>query len=95
MSVVKEFREFATRGNVVDLAVGVIIGAAFGAIVTSSVDDILMPPLGYVAGGVDFSDLRLLLEPADPVAKTAEVSIRYGRFINTLFNFLLLLLVYF
>lgn len=89
MGIIKEFREFALRGNVVDLAVGVIIGAAFGKIVTSLVDDILMPPIGYITGGVDFSNLRWIIEPADAAAKTAEVSVKYGNFINTLIQFLI------
>ncbi|MCC8410152.1 large-conductance mechanosensitive channel protein MscL [Mucilaginibacter sp. UR6-1] len=89
MGFAKEFREFAMRGNVVDLAVGVIIGAAFGKIVTSLVNDVIMPPIGYVTGGVDFSDKKILLKAADPVAKTAEVSILYGNFINTIIQFLI------
>ena len=60
MAIVKEFKEFAMRGNVVDLAVGVIIGAAFGAIVTSLVKDVIMPPIGYITGGVDFSDKKIV-----------------------------------
>ena len=89
MSIVKEFREFAMRGNVVDLAVGVIIGAAFSKIVTSLVDDIIMPPLGYIMGGIDFADKKLVLKPEDTVNKVAEVSVRYGNFINALIQFLI------
>ena len=71
------------RGNVVDLAVGVIIGAAFGKIVASLVADIIMPPIGYITGGVDFKNLKVLLKHGDPIKKIADVSINYGNFINT------------
>lgn len=87
MSVVKEFKEFVSKGNVVDLAVGVIIGAAFGKIITSLVDDIIMPPIGYMTGGVDFADKKVILVSADTVNKVEEVAIRYGNFINTLIQF--------
>jgi large conductance mechanosensitive channel len=65
-SMFAEFRKFILRGNVIDLAVGVIMGVAFGAIVTSMVNDVIMPPIGYVLGGVDFSDLMIIIEPGDP-----------------------------
>ena len=90
MSIASEFKTFLMRGNVIDLAVGVVIGGAFGKIVTSLVDNIIMPPIGYVTGGVDFSNLKLILKPADAVAKTAEVAIGYGVFINTLIQFLII-----
>jgi large conductance mechanosensitive channel len=89
MAIVKEFKEFAMRGNVVDLAVGVIIGAAFGKIVTSLVNDILMPPIGYLMGGLDFSDKKIMLVPADAANKVAEVAIRYGTFINAIIDFVI------
>ncbi|MDP3467223.1 MAG: large-conductance mechanosensitive channel protein MscL [Daejeonella sp.] len=89
MAIVKEFKEFISKGNVVDLAVGVIVGAAFGKIITSLVDDVLMPPIGYVLGGVDFADKKLVLVTADTVNKVEEVAIRYGNFVNTLFQFLI------
>ncbi|MBB6131640.1 large-conductance mechanosensitive channel protein MscL [Mucilaginibacter lappiensis] len=89
MAIVKEFKEFALRGNVVDLAVGIIIGAAFGKIVTSLVNDVIMPPIGYVTGGIDFKNLKVLLKPADPANKIAEVAIHYGNFINTVIEFLI------
>jgi large conductance mechanosensitive channel len=89
MAIVKEFKEFISKGNVVDLAVGVIIGAAFGKIITSLVDDILMPPLGFLIGGVDFSDKKLILISADAINKVAEVAIRYGNFINAVIQFLI------
>src|ERR1700744_6119624 len=90
MSVAKEFKEFAMRGNVVDLAVGVIIGAAFGKIVTSLVNDIIMPPIGYLTGGIDFKNLKVVIKAADPVKKAAEVAINYGNFINTVIEFLII-----
>ena len=87
MSIVKEFREFAVKGNVVDLAVGIIIGAAFTTVVQSLVNDILMPPLGWVVGNIDFSQLAIHLpvESADGKA----VTINYGKFLNAIINFLL------
>jgi large conductance mechanosensitive channel len=90
MAIVKEFKEFAMRGNVVDLAVGVVIGAAFGAIVTSLVKDVIMPPIGYLTGGVDFSEKKIILTPADPVHKVLEVGIHYGNFINAIIDFLII-----
>ena len=87
MKLAGEFREFIARGNVVDLAVGVIIGAAFGKIVTSVVEQIIMPPIGLLIGGIDFAQLRIVLAPADAAAKKAEVAIAYGAFLNTLIQF--------
>ena len=95
MSLVSEFRAFIARGNVIDLAVGVIIGAAFGKIVTSFVDLIVMPPIGMLTGGVDFASLKILLKPADAAAKTAEVAIGYGAFLNTVIQFLIIAFVIF
>ena len=104
MSMAKEFKEFISRGNVVDLAVGVIIGGAFGAIVSSLVKDVIMPPIGYVMSGVDFSKLKLVISPdsktPDPTNATKlidhpEVAIAYGNFINTLINFLIVAFVIF
>jgi large conductance mechanosensitive channel len=89
MAIVKEFREFAMRGSVVDLAVGVIIGAAFGKIVTSLVADIIMPPIGYILGGIDFSDKKVVIVQADAPHKVAEVAIRYGNFVNAAIDFLI------
>ena len=89
MSIGSEFKEFLMRGNVVDLAVGVVIGAAFGKIVTSFVDDILMPPIGMLMGGTDFSSMKILLRAADPANKVTEVAIRYGVFVNTMIQFLI------
>jgi len=91
----KEFREFIARGNVVDLAVGVIIGAAFGAIVKSLVDQIIMPPIGLITGGVDFAQLKWVLKPADAATKHAEVAIAYGAFINTVIQFVIVAFVIF
>ena len=90
MSIVSEFKAFMMRGNVVDLAVGVVIGGAFGKIVTSLVDNIIMPPIGYITGGVDFSSLKWVIVPADAAAKTAGVAISYGIFINTIIQFLII-----
>jgi large conductance mechanosensitive channel len=93
MSMISEFKAFAMRGNVIDLAVGVVIGGAFGKIVTSLVDQIIMPPIGMLTGGIDFNDLKWVLKPADetdPAHKVAEVAIQYGAFINTLIQFLII-----
>ena len=95
MSIFKEFREFIARGNVVDLAVGVIIGGAFGKIVTSLVTDVVMPPIGLALGGVDFSALKIVLKAADPATKAAEVAIRIGVFLDTLIQFLVVAVVIF
>jgi len=84
MSFLSEFKEFAMRGNVVDLAVGVVIGAAFGKIVSSLVNDIIMPPIGWILGGVNFSDLSIALDDA------GKVVIKYGAFIQTLIDFLII-----
>jgi large conductance mechanosensitive channel len=91
----KEFREFIARGNVVDLAVGVIIGGAFGAIVKSLVDQVIMPPIGLATGGVDFAAMKLVLKAADPAKKAAEVAIGYGAFINAVIAFLIVAFVIF
>ena len=90
MAIIKEFKEFAMRGNVVDLAVGVIIGAAFGKIVASLVNDIIMPPIGYLTGGIDFKNLKIVIKEGDPLKKIADVSINYGNFINTTIEFLII-----
>lgn len=93
MSLVKEFRDFAMRGNVVDMAVGIIIGGAFGKIVTSVVNDIIMPPIGMLVGGVDFKDLKYVLQEAtmvDGAEEVAAVSINYGNFIQTTFDFIII-----
>lgn len=88
MSMIKEFKDFAMRGNVVDLAVGVIIGGAFGKIVTSLVDDMIMPVLSIAIGKVNFSDLKVVLVQAQ--GETAEVAFRYGAFLQNVFNFLII-----
>jgi large conductance mechanosensitive channel len=85
MKVIQEFREFAVRGNVVDMAVGIIIGAAFGKIVTVLVADVIMPPIGVLLGGVDFSDLALVLKEA--VGEAPAVVIGYGKFLQTVIDF--------
>ncbi|THD58444.1 large-conductance mechanosensitive channel protein MscL [Phenylobacterium sp.] len=95
LSIFGEFREFIARGNVVDLAVGVIIGAAFNDIVKSLVDNIVMPPIGVLLSGVDFSQLKVVLKAADPVKKAAEVAIQYGLFLNTVIRFVIVAWVVF
>jgi large conductance mechanosensitive channel len=95
MSFAREFKEFVARGNVVDLAVGVIIGGAFGKIVTSLVDQVIMPPVGLATGGIDFSQLKIVLKAAEPAAKRAEVAIQYGAFLNTLIQFAIIAFVIF
>ena len=87
MGFIGEFKEFIAKGNVMDLAVGVVIGAAFGKIVTSLVADIIMPPIGYLTGGVDFAEKKFVLVNADITNKVVEVAIRYGSFINTIIQF--------
>lgn len=91
-----EFREFIARGNVIDLAVGVIIGAAFGKIVNSLVDQVIMPPIGLALGGVDFSRMETVLRAENPATEAVEkVAIQYGAFINTLIQFLIVAFVIF
>lgn len=85
MGMMSEFKEFAVKGNVVDMAVGIIIGAAFGKIVSSFVADVIMPPIGLILGGVDFTDLSIVLKEA--VGETAAVTLNYGVFIQTLIDF--------
>ncbi len=88
MKILQEFKEFAMRGNVVDLAVGVVIGGAFGKIVSSAVGDLVMPILGVLTGGANFSDLKLVLRPA--VAQVPAVTLNYGAFIQACFDFLII-----
>ena len=89
----QEFKTFIAKGNVLDLAVGVVIGAAFGKITTSLVEDIINPILGVVIGGVDFTQLKIVLKEA--VGKTPEVSIKYGNFLQTLIQFIIIAWVIF
>ena len=91
--MLKEFKEFAIKGNVVDMAVGVIIGAAFGKIVSSFVADVVMPPIGVLMGGVDFADLSYILQEAE--GETAAVAINYGAFLNTILDFIIIAFVIF
>jgi large conductance mechanosensitive channel len=93
MSVIKEFKDFTTRGNVVDMAVGIIIGAAFGKIVSSLVSDVVMPPIGVLLGGVDFSKLAVVLKEA--AGDIPAVTINYGAFINTVIDFVIIAFVIF
>lgn len=87
MSILSEFKAFAVKGNVVDMAVGIIIGAAFGKIVSSFVGDVVMPPLGVLVGGVDFSDLAVVLKAAE--GDVAAVTLGYGKFIQTIIDFVI------
>ncbi|GAB3979459.1 hypothetical protein GCM10028806_44840 [Spirosoma terrae] len=91
--MLKEFRTFIAQGNVLDLAVGIIIGAAFGKITTSLVEDIINPILGLVIGGIDFSQMKIVIKEA--VGTTPEVAIRYGNFLNVLIQFLVIAWVVF
>ncbi|MBO5855850.1 MAG: large-conductance mechanosensitive channel protein MscL [Alistipes sp.] len=94
MGLLQEFKTFALKGNVVDMAVGVIIGGAFGKIVTSLVNDVIMPPIGYLTGGVDFKDLKWVIQEAveatDTTAAIAEVSLKYGAFVQQIIDFLII-----
>jgi len=87
MSIIKEFRDFAVKGSAVDMAMGIIIGAAFGKIISSLVGDVIMPPLGLLIGGVDFKNLKLTLKAATIDAPA--VTLNYGQFINTVVDFLI------
>ena len=87
MSMMKEFREFAIKGNVVDMAVGIIVGAAFGKIVSSFVKDVITPPLGLLIGGVNFTGLSITLKQAQ--GEAAAVTLNYGMFLQSLFDFLI------
>jgi large conductance mechanosensitive channel len=91
MSLIKEFKTFAMKGNVLDLAVGIIIGGAFGKIVGSLVEDVLMPPIGYIVGGINFADIKITLHPSmlDPTGalKNAAVTINIGKFIQASVDF--------
>jgi large conductance mechanosensitive channel len=99
MGFIQEFKEFAVKGNALDMAVGIIIGAAFNKIVNSLVNDIIMPPVGMLIGGVDFKDLKVVLKEGVPAVagpdgtvttpEVAEVAVRYGMFINEIINFLI------
>lgn len=88
MSMIQEFKKFAMRGNVVDMAVGIIIGGAFGKIVSSFVGDVIMPPIGVLLGGVDFSSLTLTIKEATET--TPAVMLSYGKFINTIIDFIII-----
>jgi large conductance mechanosensitive channel len=88
MGMIGEFKQFAMRGNVVDMAVGIVIGGAFGKIVSSFVADVITPPIGILLGGVDFNDLVITLKQA--VGETAAVTLNYGKFLQTCFDFLII-----
>ncbi len=93
MSIVQEFKEFAVKGNMLDMAVGIIIGAAFGKIVSSLVADVIMPPLGFLIGGVNFSAMGVLLK--EGVGNTPPTVLRYGAFIQATFDFLIVAIAIF
>lgn len=99
MSLMQEFKAFAFKGNVIDLAVGIVIGVAFGKIVSSFVTNIIMPPIGFITGGVDFSNLKIVLKQAqfDSAGKviSPETAIGYGAFINTIIEFVIIALAIF
>ena len=88
MGMIKEFKEFAVKGNVIDMAVGIIIGVAFGKVVSSVVGDVIMPPIGLILGGMDFSNLSLVLKEA--VDKAPAVTLNYGKFIQTVVDFIII-----
>jgi len=88
MGIVQEFKEFAVKGNAVDMAVGIIIGAAFGKVVSSIVDDVIMPPIGLLLGGVDFTDLKATMK--DAVGETPAVTLNWGEFLQTCVDFLII-----
>jgi len=87
-SIIEEFKTFAVKGNAMDMAVGIILGAAFNKVVNSIVNDLLMPPIGMLIGGVNFSNLEIVLKPAES-AEVAAVAIRYGAFINNIIEFVI------
>jgi len=89
VSFLSEFKTFAMRGNVVDMATGIVIGAAFGKIVSSLVDGVIMPPIGWLIGGIDFSNIRTVIEPAGADGK-GEVAIQWGAFLNTIITFVII-----
>jgi large conductance mechanosensitive channel len=93
MGMIKEFKEFAVKGNVVDMAIGIIIGAAFGKIITSLVGDVIMPPIGVALGGVDFSSLSIVVREA--VEQKPAVLISYGKFLQTVIDFTIIALAVF
>jgi large conductance mechanosensitive channel len=93
MSVLKEFRDFSVKGNMIDMAVGIIIGAAFGKLITSLVGDIIMPPLGQLIGGVNFSELKMTI--GSPIPGKEPATLNYGNFIQTAFDFMIVALAIF
>ena len=93
MKLVDEFKAFALKGNVVDMAVGIIIGVAFGKIVTSFVNDVIMPPLGLLIGGVNFTDLKIVMKSA--IGENPAVTLNYGSFLQVVFDFLIVAIVVF
>lgn len=99
MGMISEFKEFAMKGNLIDMAVGFVMGSAFATVVSSFINDVFMPPLGKIMGGVDFGDMKHVIQEAtlnaDGTVASAEVAIRYGAFINAFISFLIVALVMF
>jgi large conductance mechanosensitive channel len=93
MKIIDEFKSFAIKGNVVDMAVGVIIGGAFGKIVSSFINDVIMPPLGFIIGGVNFTELKLMIREASE--NTPAVTLNYGNFLQTTFDFIIVAMAIF
>jgi large conductance mechanosensitive channel len=99
MSIIKEFKEFAVKGDAVDMAVGIVIGASFGKIVSSMVNDVIMPPIGLLLGGVDFKNLKVVLKDAitrnDGTISAPAVTLNYGQFINNVLDFMIVAMAIF
>jgi len=95
MGIIKEFKDFAMRGNVIDMAVGIVIGGAFGQIISSLVDDIIMPLIGVLIGGIHFSNLQLVLQKANDELGKPEIAIHYGSFIQIVIDFIIIALAIF
>lgn len=93
MRLIEEFKEFVVKGNAVDMALGIVVGASFGKIVTSLVNDIVMPPIGMLLGGVDFKNLKVVLKAA--AGTSPEVTLNYGQFINTVLDFIIVAFCFF
>lgn len=95
MKILKEFKDFAMRGNVIDLAIGVIIGGAFGKIVTSLVNDVIMPPIGFVLGGANFADKKWVFQSSDAASGSTEIALNWGAFMNSVIDFIIVAFVIF
>jgi len=89
MSILSEFKEFVIKGNAIDMAVGIVVGASFNKVINSLVNDVIMPPIGILIGGVDFKNLEIVLKPADALSAQPAVTLRYGQFVNNVIDFLI------